>query len=191
MKRGCLVIPLYFDNEPYTDGSTTERAVRVARALSDWAVGYPRKLYIVKYGKNLEEITKGAPRRLTCILCKRLMYRVAERIADEVGAEGLVTGEAIGEQASQTLRNLRILDEAAERYPVHRPLLSFDKAETERLARKIGTYEVSAKSAKGCEAVPYKPATKAKLEEVLKAEDGLKIEGMVERCIAGLRVLDL
>ncbi|MFQ5758603.1 MAG: tRNA sulfurtransferase, partial [Candidatus Bathyarchaeia archaeon] len=88
MKRGCLVVPVYFDCAPFTDESATERAVEVARVLSDWAVGFPRRLHIVGYGESLREIVEGAPRRLTCILCKRLMYRVAERIADKVGAEG-------------------------------------------------------------------------------------------------------
>ncbi|UCE44263.1 MAG: tRNA 4-thiouridine(8) synthase ThiI [Candidatus Bathyarchaeota archaeon] len=191
MKRGCSVVPLYFDNDPYTGESVNKRTVEVARVLSDWAVGFPRSLYIVSYGASLKEIVEGTPRRLTCILCKRLMYRIAERISDRVGAEGLVTGEAIGEQASQTLRNLRVLDEAAERYPVHRPLLGFDKAETEMLARKIGTYEVSARSVEGCEAVPYKPATKAKLEEVMEAESKLDIKKMVDRCVGGLAVVSL
>ena len=191
MKRGCLVAPLYLDCAPFTDESTNERAIEVARALSDWAIGFPRRLHIVKYGKSLKEIVEGAPRRLTCILCKRMMYRVAERIADKVGANGLVTGEAIGEQASQTLQNLRVLDRACVSYPVLRPLLGFNKAETEGLARKIGTYEVSARSVKGCEAVPYKPATKAKLEEVVEAENGLNIEKMVERCAKELMVVDL
>lgn len=191
MKRGCPIVPLYFDCAPFTDESTTKRAVEVAQVLSDWAVGFPRRFYTVKHGENLRKIVEGAPRRLTCILCKRLMYRVAERIADKVGAEGLVTGEAIGEQASQTIRNLRVLDRAAERYPIHRPLLGFDKAETEALARKIGTYEVSARSVKGCEAAPHKPATKAKLKEVVEAEDGLNIEEMVESCVGELMVVDL
>jgi thiamine biosynthesis protein ThiI len=191
MKRGCLVAPLYLDCAPFTDKSTTERAVEVARVLSNWAIGFPRRLHMVNYGKSLKKIVEGAPRRLTCILCKRMMYRVAERIADKVGAGGLVTGEAIGEQASQTLQNLRVLDGAAVSYPVLRPLLGFDKVETEGLARKIGTYEVSARSVKGCEAVPHKPATKAKLEEVVEAENGLNVREMVERCTKGLRVVDL
>ena len=191
MKRGCLVAPLYLDCAPFTDESTTERALEVARVLSNWAIGFPRRLYMVKYGKSLKKIVEGAPRRLTCILCKRMMYRVAERIADKVEAAGLVTGEAIGEQASQTLQNLRVLDRAAVSYSVLRPLLGFDKAETERLARKIGTYEVSARTVKGCEAVPYKPATKAKLEEVVEAENGLNIEEMVKRCARELMVVDL
>ena len=190
MKRGCPVVPLYFDCTP-ADESTKERAIEVARVLSDWAIGFPRKLYTVNYERSLKEIVEASPRRLTCLFCKRLMYRVAERIADEVGAEGLVTGEAIGEQASQTLRNLRVLDSAAVRYPVHRPLLGFNKAETEALARRIGTYDVSARSVKGCKAAPYKPATKARLEDVENAESRLGVEEMVERCLKELTVVDL
>ena len=110
-----------------------------------------------------------------------MMYRVAERLAESVGAEGIITGEAIGEQASQTLTNLRVLSQAVQKYPVHRPLLGFDKTETERIARKIGTYEVSSRKAQGCTGAPKKPATAAKLQEVLEAEKKLRIEEMVER----------
>jgi len=120
-----------------------------------------------------------------------MMYRVAERIAEQIGAEGIVTGEAIGEQASQTLHNLRVLDEAVEKYPVYRPLLGFDKVETEALARKIGTYEISGWKAKGCTAAPKKPTTKARLEEVKEAEEKLKVEEIVENVVGSLKVVRL
>jgi len=120
-----------------------------------------------------------------------MMYRVTEHLADMVGAEGIVTGEAIGEQASQTLHNLRVLDEAVLKYPVHRPLLGFDKAETEVLARKIGTYEISGWKAKGCTAAPQKPTTKARLEEVKEAEEKLKIEEIIENVVESLEVVRL
>ena len=146
---------------------------------------------MIPYGHVLGIIVKNCPRRLTCLLCKRMMYRVAEVLADQVRAEGIVTGEAIGEQASQTLRNLRVLDRAAEKYPVHRPLLGFDKAETQELARKIKAYKISARNIQGCKAAPHKPATKAKLEEIEEAEAELNIKEMVERCIGELKVVDL
>ena len=120
-----------------------------------------------------------------------MMYRVAEVLADQVRAEGIVTGEAIGEQASQTLRNLRVLDRAAEKYPVHRPLLGFDKAETETIARKIGTYRFSSEKAGACAAVPYQPSTKAKLDEVLKAEESLDIDVMVERSLESIKIIEI
>jgi thiamine biosynthesis protein ThiI len=190
MKRGCPVVPVYFDNNPYTDGNTTERAMRVAKVLFGWSIGFPRKVYVVNHGKNLEQIMK-TNRKYSCLLCKRMMYRVAERLAERLHAEGIVTGEAIGEQASQTLTNLRVLSAAITEYPVHRPLLGFDKAETETIARKIGTYKFSSMKDSGCSAVPYQPSTKAKLEDVLKAEEKLDIEGMVEQSLESIKIIEL
>jgi len=191
MKRGCPVVPIYFDNAPFTDESTTERALSVARVLLEWAIGFPRRVYLVPHGQNLVKFRERCSERLTCILCKRMMYHVAERIAEMEHAEGIVTGEAIGEQASQTLHNLRVLGLAATKYPIHRPLLGFDKNETERIARKIGTYKASTQSAKGCVAVPRKPVTMAKLQEVTEAEGSLNIAEMVEKSVKSLRVVNL
>jgi thiamine biosynthesis protein ThiI len=183
MKRGCPMVQIYFDNAPFTDQATTERAIDIAKVLFDWAIGFQRKIYIVPHGRNLKEITEKCPRRFTCLLCKRMMYRVAEKIADIENAEGIVTGEAIGEQASQTLRNLRVLNTAVIKYPVHRPLLGFDKTETEKLAKKIETYNTSIRKAKSCTAAPEKPSTHAKIEDVENAEKALDIENLVENSL--------
>jgi thiamine biosynthesis protein ThiI len=119
------------------------------------------------------------------------MYRVAERLAEQLHAEGIVTGEAIGEQASQTLTNLRVLNGAVKDYPVHRPLLGFDKDETEAIAMKIGTYKLSNSKAGACTAVPYLPSTKAKIEEVLRAEEKLDIEAMIKRSLESIKIIEL
>jgi len=189
MKRGCTIVPVYLDNAPLTDRTTTDKALEIAGRLFEWSIGYPRKAYIVPHGKNLEAFIEKAPRKLTCLLCKRVMYRIAERIAEIEEADGIVTGEAIGEQASQTLTNLRVLDEAAVKYPVHRPLLGFDKTETEALARKIGTYEISIRKAKGCTAAPSQPATAAKLELVSEAEKRLDIRRMVDESVKAAEIV--
>ena len=190
MKRGSPVVLVYFDNGPFTDEATTERAYRVAEVLFSWAVGFPRKVYVVQHGENLKQIMQ-THRKYSCLLCKRMMYRVAERLAEQLRAEGIVTGEAIGEQASQTLTNLRVLNAAVKEYPVHRPLLGFDKEETEAIARKIGTYKFSSKKAGACTAVPYSPSTKAKLEDVIKAEEKLDIEAMIERSLDSIKIVEL
>ncbi|MDI6847551.1 MAG: tRNA uracil 4-sulfurtransferase ThiI [Candidatus Bathyarchaeia archaeon] len=189
MKRGCPIIPVYFDITPFTDEATNAKALDVARKLFEWSIGFPRKVYIVPHGRNLETFVRGSPRKLTCILCKRVMYRVAERIAETEKAEGIITGEAIGEQASQTLHNLRVLNEAATKYPVLRPLLGFNKLETEELAKKIGTFEISTRKTEGCIAAPKKPATKARLEIVKKAEQELDIEGMIEESVREAKIV--
>lgn len=191
MKRGCPIVPVYLDNSPLTDETTTSKAVDTAKKLLEWAIGFPKKMYIVPHGKNLETFMEKAPRKLTCLLCKRMMYRIAERIAKIENAEGVVTGEAIGEQASQTMHNLRVLNEAATSYPIHRPLLGFDKTETEKLAKKIGTFEISIQRAKGCTAAPNQPATRAKLEMVEEAEKGLDMKRMVEESLSAARTLIL
>jgi thiamine biosynthesis protein ThiI len=190
MKRGSPVVPVYFDNSPFTDETTTQRALKVAEVLFSWAIGFPRKVYVVQHGENLKQIME-THRKYSCLLCKRMMYRVAERLAEQFRAEGIVTGEAIGEQASQTLTNLRVLGAAVKEYPVHRPMLGFDKAETEALARKIGTYEISSSKAASCGAVPYQPSTRAKLEDVLRAEEKLDIEAMVERSLESIKIVEL
>lgn len=190
MKRGCPVVPVYFDNSPFTDERTTQRALDTAKVLFSWAVGFPRRVYVVPHGENLAEFRDKCSRRLTCILCKRMMYRIAERIADMEHAEGIITGEAIGEQASQTLRNLRVLNLAAEKYPIHRPVLGFDKAETERIARKIGTYDVAIQEAKACSAFSSKPRTAAKLGEVEEAEKNLNIEALIQKSINTLKKIN-
>jgi thiamine biosynthesis protein ThiI len=183
MKRGCPIIPVYFDIAPFTDEAATAKALDVARKLFEWSIGFPRKVYIVPHGKNIEIFVGESPRKLTCILCKRMMYRVAEQIAEIEKAEGIMTGEAIGEQASQTLHNLRVLNEVAIEYPVHRPLLGFNKLETEELAKKISTFEISTRKTEGCSAAPKKPATKARLAIVKKVEQELDVEGMVEESV--------
>jgi len=191
MKRGCPITPVYIDNAPFTDENTTTKALETAKRLFEWSIGFPRNVYIAKNSENLKSIIEKTPRKFTCILCKRMMYRIAERIAEKEKAEGIVTGEAIGEQASQTMHNLRVIDEAATRYPIHRPLLGFNKTETESIARKIGTFEISTQRARRCSAAPSKPATEAKLQKVKEAEEKLDIEQMVEESVKTAKITKL
>jgi len=191
MKRGAIVRMVHFDISPFISDAAVTRVVAVARVLADWAVGFARHLYLVPYGDALKAIVTECPRRLTCVLCKRMMYRIAERLAERMTAKGIATGEALGEQASQTLHNLMILSSAVSKYPIHRPVFGFDKAETARLARRIGVYEPSNEQAGVCRAVPKKPATKAKLKDVLAAEAELDINGMIEASVKELKMLTL
>jgi thiamine biosynthesis protein ThiI len=191
MKRGSPTVPIYVDNTPYTDERTKQKAVDTAKKLREWSTGHVNKIYIVPNGKNIKAIQEKAPARFTCLLCKRLMYRIAERIAESEKALGIVTGEAIGEQASQTMHNLFAIDEAATCFPIHRPLLGFDKLETEAIAKKIGTFEISIMKAKGCSAAPSLPATQARLNAVKEAEANLDMTAMVEFALQNIQILEL
>lgn len=172
MKRGANVRLLFLDQRPFVGDDYYERSLVVAKKLRRYVPLKGYILYIAPAGKIMEEIANRVPARLTCVVCKRMMYRVACSLAEKIGADGIVTGENLGQVASQTLRNLKVLDEAST-LPVYRPLIGFEKMEIVAWARKIGTYEASTASIHGCSAVPAKPATKAKLADVLNAEGNL------------------
>ncbi len=183
IRKGCFPLFVYFDNSPFTDETTEQRALQAVRKLRHLISDNKAKLYVVPHGEDLADILRNCPRNLTCLLCRRMMYRVAERIALREGAEAIVTGEIIGEHASQTLTNLRVVSQAISNVAILRPLIGMNKIEVEAIARKIGTFDASTKPASCCTGPPPKPRTRAKLEEVLHAEKTLNIEGMVERAL--------
>jgi thiamine biosynthesis protein ThiI len=188
MKRGCIVSLLYFDNRPYTDDKTRERAIAVGKKLADF--GPNTELRIVQFGRVLRAFIAKSPPKLTCVLCKRTMLKIGEKIANQVKAEALVTGESLGQVASQTLTNLRAIDEAVE-LPVMRPLIGMDKVEIERIARQIGTFEISTRQVGSCSAVPRYPETYARLEEVIKVEKRLKVSTLIKSALSKIEVIRL
>ncbi len=177
VRKGLVPVFVYFDNTPFTDGASNQRTLDTIKKLGLESV----KVYVVHNGENLADIVKNCPRNLTCVLCRRLMYRVAERIALQERAEAIVTGEIIGEHASQTLRNLRVENQVLSQVTVLRPLIGMDKLEVENLARQIGTFEASTQPVACCTGAPDKPRTLSRLEEVQKAERHIDIKEMVEK----------
>jgi thiamine biosynthesis protein ThiI len=169
MRRGCRIVPLYVGLEPYLD----EDALEKTRAVLEVLRGYDPDLELVirtdDYLSRARALMRRSEERLTCVVCKRRMYRLAAALAEEVGALGIVTGESLGQVASQTLDNLAVLDQAAP-VPVYRPLIGLDKEEIIAMARRIGTYQASIAPGRGCRAVPDMAATKAVLAEVAAIE---------------------
>jgi thiamine biosynthesis protein ThiI len=182
MKRGARVIPLYLDTDDPARPRLRARAIETARCLARWIPERKAELLVVPYRETLQRLTTAKKRNLTCLLCKRMMYRIAAAVAAREGAVGLVTGENLGQVASQTLTNLVLLNQATS-LPVFRPLVGFDKVETEQLARRIGTYQVSAKDVGVCFAVPEHPAIAGSLADVNGAEAALDANGMVAACV--------
>ena len=189
MKKGFTAIFVYCDNSPFVDQTTRQRAVETVRKLVEHEKKGHVKLYVVPHGGDLADILRNCPRNLTCVLCRRMMYRIAERVADIENADAIITGEIIGEHASQTLRNLRIESMALSHISVMRPLSGLNKTEVEQLARKIGTFTVSTKPASFCSGPPPMPRTRARVEEILEAEKNLNIASMLERDMKGAMVL--
>lgn len=181
MKRGCKIIPLYVDLDSFSGPGALKRAEAVVEVLKAYQPDLELKVVKDDFLKNAKEIMNAVGRengqengqeRYTCLICKRRMYRLAESVARELNAGGIVTGESLGQVASQTLDNLLVLD-CSVSLPIYRPLIAFDKVEAERVAREIGTFEASIMPAESCKAVPRKPATKARLETVRRIEEKL------------------
>lgn len=179
--KGYIPIFVFYDNYPFSGETTKQRAINAVKKLREYILTKPVKLYIIPHGEDLADILRNCPRNLTCILCRRMMYRLGKEIAKVEGADAIVTGEIIGEHASQTLRNLRVENTAVKDICVLRPLICFNKREVEKLARKIGTFEISTSTALCCSAPPKQPRTLARTEEVTRAERNLDIDRMIKR----------
>jgi thiamine biosynthesis protein ThiI len=186
IKRGFDVTLLHLVNWPFSDKKNLTKAEAIAKLLKDF-YGAPLKLYTAGHGSNQTDIMRNCDRHLTCVLCRRFMYRTAEQVALKEGCQAIVTGESIGQVASQTLRNLRAISTAVK-IPILRPLIGLDKEEIMNIARKIGTYETSVSPGLCCTAVPSKPATSANPERVLREEGKLNIEEMMQRTLSSIEV---
>ncbi|MFQ6075602.1 MAG: tRNA uracil 4-sulfurtransferase ThiI [Candidatus Bathyarchaeia archaeon] len=185
MKRGAHVVPLFLDQRPFVGDDYVERVLRVAGKIRGYVPLKAYHMYMAPTGEIMSRIVERVPKRLICVVCKRMMYRIACRVAETGAAYGIVTGESLGQVASQTLANLRVLDEASS-LPVYRPLIGLDKNETAQMAREIGTYDISAVSVHGCAAVPSKPATKARIGAVRRAEERVDVEQLISEALKGL-----
>ncbi len=175
MKRGCRIIPVFVALDTFLDETTLARAERVVDVLTAYQPGI--KLTVIKdpyLAAAKHELISRHLEKYTCIFCKRRMYRVATGFALQIGAKGVVTGESLGQVASQTLDNLVVLTDAASDLPIYRPLIGFDKEEIIKISREIETFSVSTSKASGCKAVPSGPSTKANLATIREIEEKLE-----------------
>ncbi len=170
LRRGCIPVFVHFDNYPYSDQSNREIAIKQAQTLANYVHGVEVKMYIVPHGDDLTDVVKHAPRKMTCIFCRRNMYRLAREVAVREDAEAIVTGEIIGEQASQTTRNLMVETSAVCDIPVIRPCIGDDKTDIERMSREIGTYKFASEASACCSLPPKYPSIRARAEEVEPTE---------------------
>lgn len=179
-EQGVALEALHGSFEPVTDDASVRKAEVLARQLG------LKRLWVAKIGEQLGRIPHDREaHRYYFLLQKRLLYRLADALADQVGADVLATGENLGQVSSQTLPNLVTLEQAARR-PILRPLLGLDKVDILRLAREWGTYETSV-GPELCDLLgPDKPATTSRIEPVVEAERRVKLDvGLPEiSCIA-------
>lgn len=182
-KRGATVDFIHFHGQPFSDASSAQQARRLAEHLLPWLVR--SRFWLVPFGDVQSEIVTSAPERLRIVLYRRMMMRIAESVARSEGAEALVTGESLGQVASQTLTNLAAIGEVVS-LPVLRPLVGLDKIEIERIASRIGTYEISVEPHQDCCVLfePREVTTAAKHHDLEEAERALDIEALVQKSVA-------
>jgi thiamine biosynthesis protein ThiI len=185
MRRGAVLIGVHFSGRPQTNDASERLVVQIGDVLE--RTGGLGRIYLVPFGDLQREISLLVPPDLRVLLYRRLMIRVAEQIAATENAKALVTGESLGQVASQTLDNIRAVDEAAT-LPVLRPLVGSDKIEIIADARRIGTYELSTQEHVDCCTLfmPRTPETHARLRPVLDAEANLDTERMVADALASM-----
>jgi len=179
MKKGFEVIFAHFHSFPIVSKSSIYKTMQLVKALSEYQS--PSTLYLIPLGGIQIHLRTRVDPRYLVILYRRFMLRISEEIARKEGAEAIVTGESLGQVSSQTLQNLRVIDEATS-IPIIRPLIGFDKQEIMDLAKHIGTYEISIKPQEDCCTlfVPRRQATAAKLEIIRDMERKLPIEKLVK-----------
>ena len=178
MKRGASVIFVHFHSLPYTSLRSIEQVRQIVTALTRYQLR--SKLYLIPFAEIQNEIVLRAPQSLRVILYRRMMVRIAEDIARRERAEALATGESVGQVASQTLRNIRVIDEAAS-LPILRPLSGSDKEEIIKISRNIGTFDISSQPYDDCCSylAPRNPETWSVASEVTAAETNLDLEAFI------------
>ncbi len=184
-RRGVQVIPVHFFSHPYTSEKAKEKVIELAQILTGYCGTLNMEL--VPFTKIQEEIRKNCPEELFTIIMRRFMMRICEKIAENTGSSALVTGENLGQVASQTMQAMAVTEECIN-LPVLRPLVGMDKRDIIEIAQRIETFETSILPYEDCCTVftPRHPRTKPKLEEVLKAEENLDIESLEKEAIENI-----
>ncbi len=189
MKRGCVVTFVHFHSYPILSRASQEKARELVTLLTEWQ--QRSRLFLVAFGDIQQQVVLAVPGPMRVIVYRRLMMRIAERIGRSRAAQALVTGDVVGQVASQTLENLAVVGSVAT-LPVFRPLVGMDKEEITAEAIRLGTYPISIIPDQDCCTLftPRNPQTKARLAHIEAAETALPIDALVDRAVAEAIVED-
>ena len=189
-KRGVELCCVHYHSFPYTSERAREKVLELARELSEYCG--KMRVHVVPFTEIQLKIHELCPENFTTLIMRRYMMRIAERLARADGAQALITGESVGQVASQTMEALGCTDEVVG-MPVFRPLIGMDKSEIIERAERIGTFETSSLPYEDCCTVftPKHPATHPRVEVVRKAEEALDSEALIEAAIAGTEVIEV
>jgi thiamine biosynthesis protein ThiI len=190
MKRGCRATLIHFHAYPFVSRASQDKARELARVLARYQLR--SRLHLVAFGELQRQVTLNVPGPLRVVVYRRLMFRIAEAIARAAGAHALVTGEVVGQVASQTIENLAIISAAAT-LPVFRPLIGMDKDEITAEAERLGTYAISILPDEDCCTLftPRHPVTRARAERIAAAEEGLPLDDMIRTAVSSAVIEDV
>lgn len=187
-KRGVTLSAVHFCSPPYTSEAAKQKVLKLAEIITDYTG--PVNVYVVPFTEIQMSIYKNCPHEALVIIMRRFMMRIAERIAIDNDANAIVTGESIGQVASQTIDSMRVTGEVTD-LPVIRPLVAMDKLEIIRIAERIDTYETSILPYEDCCTVfvPKHPLIHPKLEKIIEFEKRLDIEGLIDQAMENIKVV--
>ena len=188
MRRGVNIQAIHFASPPYTSERAKEKVLSLAKKIGEYEYGI--RVHVVPFTKIQMEIHEKCEEGLTTLIMRRLMMRIADRVARENGCQALITGESIGQVASQTMEALGCTEVMTD-LPVFRPLIGMDKLEIIRVAERIDTYETSILPYEDCCTVftPRHPVTKPKLDAVERAERNLDVDALVNEALQGVETV--
>ena len=189
-KRGMMIEAVHFHSYPYTSERAQEKVEDLAKILAGYCGRF--KLHTINLLPIQEQIVSNCPEEETTILVRRFMMRIAEKMAEKTGSYMLVTGENLGQVASQTAEALVVTD-AAVKMPVMRPLIAMDKIDIMDKAKEIGTYDTSIMPYEDCCTVflPKHPVTKPKLEKIIESESKLDVDGLVAAAVESAETINI
>jgi thiamine biosynthesis protein ThiI len=180
-KKADEIILLHGNIMPYTDRLETENFISIATHLKK-IISSDIKTYVLSHGKALKDYKLSCENKFTCVFCKRMLLRYAEEIAKKEKAEAIIMGDSLGQVASQTIQNIKTIDQAVN-IPIFRPLIGYDKEDIIKIAKEIETYELSILPSESCNAVPNKPSTRARISKILEIEKKINIEYLVKSIV--------
>lgn len=191
MKRGVTLEALHFHSHPFTSERAKEKVIDLCRELTRYG-GNKMRLHVAYFTEIQKELRQRTPERLTVILMRRMMFRIAQRLAEKQGALALITGESLGQVASQTMESIKVIEHVTT-IPVFRPLICMDKAEIMQISQRIGTYPISIRPYEDCCTVflPEYPATRPRLDDVLEAESALDIAALIAESLEKTEILEI
>lgn len=190
-KRGLSLIGLHFHSFPYTSAQAKEKVCKLAKLLTDYSGKI--KLICCPFTEIQEEIHKHCAPEFMITIMRRIMMRIAKLCCDKFGAKAIITGESLGQVASQTIESINVTNEAQNTYPVFRPCIGMDKVEIIDISQKIGTFETSILPYEDCCTVflPKNPVIKPHLDKAKREECRLEIDSLIEKAMNNLEILEI